>query len=107
MTDLGFLVPIGIVGAVMARGAFTTWVRAKHGYPLRDDQGRRSRRGRYLADDQGDLESTRKIELLSSENDRLTGQIGRLEERLRVLERIATDPAERTAREIDALRDHD
>jgi hypothetical protein len=42
---------------------------------------------------------------LSVENERLTGQIGRLEERLRVLERIATDPAERTAREIDALRD--
>ena len=29
----------------------------------------------------------------------------RLEERVRVLERIATDPAERTAREIEALRD--
>jgi len=36
--------------------------------------------------------------------ERLTGQIGRLEERLRVLERIATDPATRTAQEIDALR---
>ena len=34
MHDLGFLVPIGIVSAVMARGAFTTWVRAKHGLPL-------------------------------------------------------------------------
>ena len=34
----------------------------------------------------------------------LTGQIGRLEERIAVLERIATDPAGRTAREIDALR---
>ncbi len=30
--------------------------------------------------------------------------IGRLEERLAVLERIATDPAERTAREIEELR---
>ena len=28
----------------------------------------------------------------------------RLEQRVRVLERIATDPAERTAREIDQLR---
>ena len=28
-----------------------------------------------------------------------------LKERIAVLERIATDPAERTAREIDALRD--
>ena len=39
-----------------------------------------------------------------SENERLTGQIRRLEERIAVLERIATDPAERTAREIEALR---
>ena len=34
----------------------------------------------------------------------LKGQISRLEERLAVLERIATDPAERTAREIEQLR---
>ncbi len=46
----------------------------------------------------------RKIELLTNENDRLKGQIGRLEERIAVLERIATDPAERTAREIEQLR---
>lgn len=44
------------------------------------------------------------VELLSEENERLHGQIGRLEERLAVLERIATDPAERTAREIEQLR---
>ena len=43
--------------------------------------------------------------LLTNENDKLTGQVGRLEERIAVLERIATDPAERTAREIEALRD--
>jgi hypothetical protein len=43
--------------------------------------------------------------LLTNENDKLTGQVSRLEERIAVLERIATDPAERTAREIEALRD--
>lgn len=46
----------------------------------------------------------REIELLSRENDGLRGKIGRLEERLSVLERIVTDPAERTAREIEQLR---
>jgi hypothetical protein len=46
----------------------------------------------------------RKVELLTAENSHLKGQIGRLEERLAVLERIATDPAERTAREIESLR---
>ena len=49
-------------------------------------------------------ESAREIELLSSENAGLKGKVGRLEERLSVLERIATDPAARTAREIESLR---
>ena len=52
----------------------------------------------------GGLEATRQVELLSNENAGLKGQVGRLEERIAVLERIATDPAERTAREIDQLR---
>ena len=50
------------------------------------------------------LEGAREVELLSHENAGLKGQIGRLEERIAVLERIATDPAERTAREIERLR---
>lgn len=49
-------------------------------------------------------DSAREIEFLSRENAGLRGQVGRLEERLSVLERIATDPAERTAREIESLR---
>lgn len=50
------------------------------------------------------LDAVRQVELLSAENAGLKGQIGRLEERIAVLERIATDPAERTAREIEQLR---
>jgi hypothetical protein len=49
-------------------------------------------------------DARREIELLTNENSGLKGQVGRLEERLAVLERIATDPAERTAREIEQLR---
>lgn len=41
---------------------------------------------------------------LVRENERLHATIDRLEQRLAVLERIATDPAERTAREIENLR---
>jgi hypothetical protein len=41
---------------------------------------------------------------LARENEDLKLTIGRLEDRLAVLERIATDPAERTAREIEKLR---
>ena len=102
MSDLGFLVPIGIVTAVMARGAFTTWVKAKHGYPLEEKRGRGNRRGSSQGAD--GIDDGRKVHLLVQENEKLNGQVGRLEERIRVLERIATDPAERTAREIDALR---
>ena len=87
---------IAIVAMSMIAWVITTAIRAKHGYPITDDWG-----GRVHKDELGDA---RKVELLASENARLTGQIGRLEERLAVLERIATDPAERTAREIDALR---
>ena len=41
---------------------------------------------------------------LARENEDLKLTIERLEDRLAVLERIATDPAERTAREIERLR---
>ncbi|WP_298673734.1 hypothetical protein [uncultured Sphingomonas sp.] len=100
MHEFGFLVPIAIVGIVFGSRAFRTWVQAKHGYPL--DDHRRGRRNRAAAS----LDDQRQIMLLSNENEKLTGQIGRLEERLAVLERIATDPATRTAAEIEALRDH-
>ena len=74
----------------------SSWIRARHGYPLEDEWSGKSHKGSPDAE--------RRIELLTSENEGLKGQIGRLEERLAVLERIATDPAERTAREIENLR---
>ena len=51
------------------------------------------------------LESSRQVELLSHENAGLKGQVTRLEDRISVLERIATDPATRTAHAIEQLRD--
>lgn len=73
-----------------------SWIRARHGYPLEGEWGGTVSKT--------DLDSTRKVALLEAENGKLLGQVSRLEERIAVLERIATDPAERTAREIDALR---
>lgn len=87
---------LAIVAMSMLAWVITTAIRAKHGYPLTDDWG-----GAVRKDDIGD---GRKVQLLTTENERLTGQVMRLEERIAVLERIATDPAERTARDIDALR---
>ena len=46
----------------------------------------------------------RENEQLARENEILRRNVERLEQRMAVLERIATDPAERTAREIESLR---
>ena len=74
----------------------TSWIRARHGYPLEGEWG-----GKVT---KSDPQADRKIELLATENERLTGQIDRLQERLAVLERIATDKPARLAEEIDSLR---
>ena len=90
----------GFVIAIIAMSTIgwiaTTWIRARHGYPLENEWSGTVKRS--------DPDAERKLALLGNENDTLRGQIGRLEERLAVLERIATDPAERTARDIEALR---
>lgn len=87
---------IAIVAITTGGWLISTWIRAKHGYPIENEWSGMSSKGDHEAD--------RKIALLTGENERLTGQIGRLEERISVLERIATDPADRVAREIDSLR---
>jgi hypothetical protein len=74
----------------------TSWIRAKHGYPVAGEWG-----GTVT---KSDPQADRKIELLSTENEKLTGQVDRLQERISVLERIATDKPARLADEIDSLR---
>ena len=89
-----FIIPIfgmalgalGIIGWM-----FTTWLRVKNGYPLDDGMG-------------NVIEPGRANELLTQENAQLRGKVDRLEERLAVLERIATDPANRLGHEIETLR---
>lgn len=97
------LIPImaiacGIV-AIIAN-AVNNMVRAKHGYPLLDENGKLNEGGRKLVD--GEL--TRQNELLAGENERLKAQLLRVEERVSVLERIATDQPTRLSHEIEALR---
>ena len=74
----------------------TSWIRAKHGYPIENEWTGMTERP--------DPGASREVQQLTSENAGLKSQVGRLEERIAVLERIATDPAARTAREIDELR---
>ena len=91
----------GFVLAIIAM-SFLAWIintaiRARHGYPLEDEWGGKTIHPRDPASD-----STTKE--LVAENKRLKATVGKLEERLKVLERIATDPSKRLADDIDNLR---
>ncbi|MGB7404168.1 MAG: hypothetical protein WA906_00620 [Pacificimonas sp.] len=91
--------PEFVIAIIAVCGAITlarNWIQAKHGYELDDDWGNKSKKA-------GTPEEGRKVALLTSENERLTGQVSRLEERISVLERIATDGSNRLSAEIDAL----
>ncbi|PZU12014.1 MAG: hypothetical protein DI605_02600 [Sphingomonas sp.] len=90
---MALLIPIAAITIGPISWVANNWVRARHGFAP----------SRYK--DRGDdPDADRKIHLLTNENERLTGQISRLEERIAVLERIATDPAGRLEREIEQLR---
>ncbi|MEH6662905.1 MAG: hypothetical protein V7679_14760 [Parasphingorhabdus sp.] len=91
---------IAIIAISYGAWIVNNWIRAKHGYELEDEWGGKSSKAAKASPDEH-----RKIELLSNENAQLVGKIDRLQERLQVLERIATDPAKRTADEIEALRE--
>lgn len=77
----------------------TTWIRAKHGYPVENEWGG------MVTPTSPDMD--RKIELLSTENGKLIDKITRLEDRIAVLERIATESNSRAVQlgeQIDRLR---
>ena len=95
--DWALMIPIVAISVGPIAWVANNWIRAKHGFEP-ETRSRRKQRN-------GDIDGDRKVMLLANENEKLTGQVSRLEERIAVLERIATDPAERTAREIEALRD--
>ena len=84
---------LAIIAISMAAWVITTAIRARHGYPLTDDWGNAVH---PVAND-----DTRK---LAAENEQLKATVEKLEDRLKVLERIATDPTKRLSDEIDGLR---
>ena len=87
---------LAIVAMSMAAWVITTAIRARHGYPIENEWGGTvSPRGKEV-----DLASSK----LAAENEQLKVTVNRLEERLKVLERIATDPTRKLADEIDQLR---
>lgn len=90
---------LAIIAMSMAGWMVTTWMRAKHGYPVENEWGETVHRTAPDAD--------RKIALLENDNARLADKIVRLEDRISVLERIATDSngqAAQLADQIDRLR---
>ena len=58
----------------------------------------------FRAPDQVQRLSDPEMDAIRAENDELKRRVAELTERLTVLERIATDPAERVSREIEELR---
>lgn len=88
---------LAIIAMSFIGWAVTTWIRARHGYPVENEWG-----GTVLPKSSPDAE--RQILLLSTENADLKGKLLRVEERVAVLERIATDSGTRLAHEIDSLR---
>jgi len=66
------------------------WIRARHGYALEDEWG-----GKTVRQDQE----------LATENAELPAQLAKANDRIQVLERIATDGSVGVARQIEALRD--
>ena len=91
----GPLFVIVIIALAMGAWIITTAIRAKHGYPLTDDWGNPVHPVRKEED---------ATKALVDENRQLKANVELLEERLKVLERIATDPTKRLSDEIDDLR---
>ncbi len=90
---------LAIIALSIGGWMFTTWIRAKHGYPGENEWGGTVHRT--------DPDADRKIALLTDDNAKLAGQVSRLEERISVLERIATETngqAAQLADQIDRLR---
>ena len=86
-----------IIAICMGAWVVTTAIRARHGYPITDDWG-----NTVHPVARGDDDTTR---ALKAENEQLRDSVGKLEERLKVLERIATDPSRQLSDDIERLRD--
>ena len=84
-----FVFAISVVSIV--GGIVNNWIKARHGYPLPEEGCRRSSSGP-------------RVDAVYAENQELKKRLAEVTDRLAVLERIATDPAERVSREIESLR---
>ncbi len=82
------IVAISTVGWIV-----NNWIRARHGYPLEDEWGGKTDRG------------GKEVSALKAENAQLKERLAMFEDRVIVLERIATDKSAGLAAQIENLRD--
>ena len=87
---MGFV--IAIIAISTLGWVITTAIRARHGYPLEGEWGGKVNKQEPAT------------ESLVAENKELKATVDRLEDRLKVLERIVTDPSRKLADDIDNLR---
>ena len=92
----GPLFVLAIVALSTIGWIVTTAIRARHGYPLEGEWGGTVTRPDPAAENAA--------KSLAAENHQLKATVGKLEERLKVLERIATDPSQKLSNEIEQLR---
>lgn len=85
-----------IVVACVLGWVVTTWIRAKNGYPVEDFLGFKDH---VTGENPETLKAAFRAELQQRDE-----AIARLEQRVQVLERIATDRSGRLAEEIEQLR---
>jgi hypothetical protein len=88
MNALEFVVGLSLISTLGWLG--NNWIRARHGFEPEAEED--------------DKPNKKKLDAICAENAELKQQLTQLRERMAVMERIATDPAERTAREIESLR---
>lgn len=89
---------IAIVAICTLGWLINNWIRAKHGYPLEDEWGGKTERSVNPADSD-------ETKQLRAENGELRTLLGKVDQRMQVLERIVTDKGYSLADEIEALRD--
>ena len=87
---------LAIIAISTAGWLISSWIRARHGYPVENEF--------WGSANKGAPNGERQISELTHENAALKAQVERLNERLAVLERIATDQPDRLTREIEQLR---
>ena len=88
MNVFDFVIGLSVISTAGWLG--NNWIRARHGFEPEAEED--------------DKPNRKKVDAISAENNELKRQVKQLQERMAVMERIATDPAERTAREIESLR---